>query len=423
MLHANRRAAAALFLIAPLWAGSLAAQAPQVVGYSASSGRSGARIELQLADKPSLRIALRGGDLTVNGEVVGHYVAGGSLDQAWRAMAARTDLTTDQFVATLKQWKPDGVAPADRAAFETIEAKLAGVATPKVAAVPAPPSAPAAAVAPAVPAAPVVAGVESARVGIDAARAAAEQVREAMQRPEVQRALRDAARVRGDQAAQFASPIGSVWGGLLGLLGTIVALGGIGFGVSFFAERQLDVVADTVSTSLARSFFVGLFAQPLLIPALGAVIVGLTLTVVGIVLVVPAAVAFAFAVVAAFIGGYLAVARVAGLGFMQKRQKRSETGGFGTLLSLAYGVAILLAIWLPAIVLGPVPVAGTILQWTAITLTWAFATTGFGAMILTRGGLRGTFGRRYAPRLIDSSWPETEPAFSTGEWLAGKTDQ
>ncbi len=417
MLHANRRAAAALLLIAPLWASSLVAQAPEVVGYSASSGQSGARIELQLADKPSLRFALRGGDVSVNGVVVAHYVPGGTLDQAWRAMAARTDLATDQFVATLKQWKPDGLADADREAFQAIEAKLAGVATPKVAAVPAPPPVPA------IPGAPVVAGVESARVGIEAARAAAEQVRDAMQRPEVQRALREAARARGGYSVQITSPIGTVWGGLLGLLGTIVALGGIGFGVSFFAERQLDVVADTVSTSLGRSFFVGLFAQPLLIPAFGAMVVALALTVVGIVALVVAVPAFILAVIGAAIGGYLAVARVAGMSYMRKRQKTFEPGGFGTLQSLAYGTAILLAIWLPAIVLGPVPVAGTILQWTAILLTWAFATTGFGAMILTRGGLRGTFGRRYAPKLIDASWPEAEPAFSTGEWLAGKAGE
>lgn len=379
MSRASRWASIALALIAAGPAAASAQEASPVVGYSTSTGQQGARIELQFANRPSLRVALRGGSVSVNGNEVGRYTPGGSLDASWRALAARDDLSTDQFVAALKAWNPSNLTGDDASAYDTIRARLSDFKAPSVAVPPAPPT-------------PAVA-------------------------PEV-------TPPRGGRIAgtHYVAPAGAVWYGILALLGVAVALSGIAFGISFFAERQLDIVADTVAASFARSFFVGLFAQPLLIPAFGAMIVGLALTIVGIIAIVPAALAFVVAVCAAAIGGYLAVARVAGIRFMRKRETTPETGGFGTLKSLAYGSAVLLAIWLPAVIFGWVPVAGAILQWTAIVLTWMFATTGFGAVILTRGGLRGTFGRRYLPELTSGSW-DAAPVFSTAEWLAGKGDQ
>ena len=48
---------------------------------------------------------------------------------------------------------------------------------------------------------------------------------------------------------------------------------------------MIDVMADTVSTSFGRSFFVGLFAQPLILPAFGAILVGLALILSGVLLI------------------------------------------------------------------------------------------------------------------------------------------
>lgn len=224
-----------------------------------------------------------------------------------------------------------------------------------------------------------------------------------------------------------ALPISTVPGGLLALFGTLLALSGLALGTSFFAERQLDVMADTVQKSLARSFFVGLFAQPLIIPALGALVVGLVLTVVGI-LVVPFAIAGFLALLAVgLVGGYLAVARATGATFLARRGQDATSGGMGMVKSVVVGLGLLLALWLPAVLLGWVPVMGTILQVAAVLVTWGLVTTGFGAAILTRGGVRGTFGQRFAPVPVPFSQqlsiPEdedTSPDFTTSEWLAGK---
>ncbi len=154
-------------------------------------------------------------------------------------------------------------------------------------------------------------------------------------------------------------------------------------------------------------------------------LVGLTLTVIGVLVIPMAIIAFVAALAAAVAGGYLAVARVAGAKFLSRKQQDYGVEGAGMLRSLAYGVGILLAIWLPAVLLGSAPVAGSILTWTAVAATWGLATTGFGAAILTRGGLRGTFGQRFAPHAIAPDHVFAEPLedplatkVDTAEWLA-----
>jgi len=76
-----------------------------------------------------------------------------------------------------------------------------------------------------------------------------------------------------------------------------------------------------------------------------------------------------------------------------------------TYRSIVVGLGALLAIWTPFALLGWVPVAGPILLWTAIIFTWVMATAGFGATILSRAGLRSSFGRHGAAELSgELSW-------------------
>jgi VIT1/CCC1 family predicted Fe2+/Mn2+ transporter len=142
------------------------------------------------------------------------------------------------------------------------------------------------------------------------------------------------------------------------------------------------------------------------------------------VLVIPfAIVAFAAVLAASIIGGYLSVARVAGSAWMKRRRGDHGQNATGLLRSTAWGLAIVLAVWIPAVLLSPVPAAGDALVWLAVAVTWALATTGFGAAILTRGGVRTTFGRRFQPPELPAAtlYEEPEPEISTGEWLSGRT--
>jgi len=91
-------------------------------------------------------------------------------------------------------------------------------------------------------------------------------------------------------------------------------------------------------------------------------------------------------------------------------------------LALAAGLlAVVLAVWLPAVLLGWVPVAGPALLWLAAVVTWSLATTGFGAAVLTRGGVRTTFGRRFQPPALPPAtlYEQPGPEISTAEWMSG----
>lgn len=401
-----------------------ACQGAPVVGHSVTASSREAAATFQLTDGTTLRVAFRNGNILIGDERVGEYVPGGELDNAWRLLLSRSgDLSTDEMVAAVRAWNPTGIGEAEAAPFAAIAKRLQLLHAMQT--VPAPPAPP--------DIAPVVA---EAREAAEVARRAAMVIRNELRttlRDEMGNLRQRMSRARAPSSdfqvdfdfgpvVHAISPVQTVWEGLLGLLGAFLALGGIAFGASFFAQRQLDVVADTVSTSFARSFFVGLFAQPLIVPVLGMTLVGLTLTVVGILLIPVALIAFPIVLATAVIGGYLAVARVAGAGWLVRKGQDYGIEGLPLWKSVAYGLAIVLAIWLPAILLGWAPVAGEILTWTAALATWGLATTGFGAMILSRGGLRGTFGRKFAPQPVtpDELFDRPETKVSTSEWLAGK---
>lgn len=392
-----------------------AGQDKHVVGYSVTTSSREATAGFDLADGSSLRIALRNGDVLVDGVQAGRYQPGGALERQWREVLGRSaSLTTDQAVALLHQWQVRGLTGDDARALGVIGRQLAGLRAAEVVPVPPPPAAD---VAPALAAAD-----EAVAAARDSTLAVAERIRDAVSRIRVDPRIRVRDLPEPEIATNAVAPFAGAVGAVLGLLGTFVALCAIAFGTSFFAGRQLDVIADTVHTSFARSFFVGLFAQPLILPAFAAMLVALAVTVVGVLVIPVAIVAFLATLLAAALGGYLAVARVAGSAWMLRRHGDHGTEGFGILRSVATGLGIVLAVWLPAAVFGWVPVAGAVLTWTAAVTTWAFATTGFGAALLTRGGVRTTFGRRFVPPALPPAtlYEQPGPEISTAEWLGAR---
>jgi hypothetical protein len=207
---------------------------------------------------------------------------------------------------------------------------------------------------------------------------------------------------------------------LAGLFGSFVALACIAFGLVSFAPRQLDMVSDTVQQSFVRSFFAGLFAQPLILPALATMVIGLILTVVGILVVPFAVVGFVLALTLGVIGGYIAAARALGEVYLRRKMARGITvSAEPTFRAIVFGLVGLLTIWAPFALFGWVPGFGTVLLWAAIIFTWIMATVGMGATILSRAGLRGSFGRRVTPQLSgELSWStvdEIAPSKRAGE--------
>lgn len=207
--------------------------------------------------------------------------------------------------------------------------------------------------------------------------------------------IRSVSTVRGQaiERVRATAPVsswGSVTRNLMTLLGTIVALASIGFGVTFFAPRQLEIVASHVASNPGKSFLAGLFAQPLLFPALAMLVVGLTISIVGILIIPLAIIAACLVVGTAVVVGYLAVARSIGCKHARLRADRTgKTVSLEQYPTILRGLAFMLAAWLPAVLLSWSPAASIPIAVAAALFTWILATAGFGAVVTTRAGYTG----------------------------------
>lgn len=159
----------------------------------------------------------------------------------------------------------------------------------------------------------------------------------------------------------------------------------VGIGVLVFGGRTLDAVAETVDRKFGRSFLVGIAATLGFAPGLALVVVGLTLTILGILLVPFAIVAYALAVIGLVALGFLAAARAAGASFA----RGAYSGARGaSLRALVYGLGMFVGVWMIAAVLTPFESIATAARVLAIAVTWAAATVGLGATIISRAGKR-----------------------------------
>ena len=213
------------------------------------------------------------------------------------------------------------------------------------------------------------------------------------------------------------APAATTWSTALrrgaGLAGVFATLLLMGAGLVAFARPQVAVVADTVSHSFGRAFLAGLLAQILVVPTFGMIVVGLALTVVGILLVPFAVAVYVLLAVVTLLGGFLAVAHAMG---EARARRRMAAGALGVGTSghayMAFGLAAALALWVVWIAFGWVPVAGWLIEVAAILVTWILATVGFGAAILSRLGLKDAFaGRFISPETLTDEYLWATPQF------------
>ncbi len=160
----------------------------------------------------------------------------------------------------------------------------------------------------------------------------------------------------------------------------------IGIGVLMFAGSYLEGVTAELERNFTRALWVGLAGQLALVPALLVLVVALALTLIGILLVPFAVVAFVLATAGMVTLGYLAVARVAGMSLTRRPPGLSTRGQ--SLRALVVGLSVLVGVWILASGLGWVPFAGWALRGFAFAISWVAATAGFGAAILSRAGTK-----------------------------------
>lgn len=213
--------------------------------------------------------------------------------------------------------------------------------------------------------------------------------------------------------ASTRSAVMAVGRNVAGVVGVFFTLLALGVGLVTFARPSLDVVSDTASHSFGRSFITGLIGQILVLPTFGMLVVGLVLSVAGILLLPFAVVVFVLLLILGVVGGYLAVAHAIGETYTRRRMARgsaiASANSYRYLLTGLVGVFMLWAAWA---IFGWVPVAGEMVRAAAVLVTWLVGTVGFGAALLSRAGARGNFaGRLIPPEALTDEYLWATPQF------------
>ena len=168
-------------------------------------------------------------------------------------------------------------------------------------------------------------------------------------------------------------------------LGWACVLAVIGLVALMLARRNLERVAGAVRARFGRSLVAGVIGQLAFFPALLAIIVVLAITIIGLLVIPIALVAFLTAVAGAAALGFLAVAYASGDSLLS-RWRGARTAPVA--LALFTGLGIYVAAWVLAAALTNVALLGAALRALVGLVTWVALTAGFGATILTRGGSR-----------------------------------
>ena len=183
------------------------------------------------------------------------------------------------------------------------------------------------------------------------------------------------------------SPMDATMHALKVALGWLAVLLGIGIAAFMFAGSYLETVAETIERRFARSFWAGVIGQLGMLPALLIVVVGLAITIIGALLIPFAIVAFAMAAAGVITLGILAMSQVTGRSLLGRRVETLSPRG-AALKALVVGVMVYMTAWLVAAAVVTVPVLNVILGAIALVVSWVAATTGLGAVLISRGGTR-----------------------------------
>jgi hypothetical protein len=213
------------------------------------------------------------------------------------------------------------------------------------------------------------------------------------------------AHAAGRESAAAAAPI-STWEAIKMVLGWFAILCVIGIGVLLFAEQNLALTVGALDQHFARAFWTGVLAQVAALPLLMLLLLGLVVSLIGILLIPFAVVAYVIALAGLVTLGFLAVAQFTGRAFFRgKADSRAVR-----LRSLFVGLVIYLGLWFLAATFIWSPIAGSMLRAVALAGCWVALTFGLGATILTRAGTRRVGDRARKARPVDDlSWQTPTP--------------
>jgi hypothetical protein len=358
-------------------------QGDEVVSHAIAVSSREATLELELASGEVRTLSLRDGTLLLDGVRAGRYAPGGVLDRAWRRLLADAGaLQTREVLIALRWWRAGALAGDDATAKTRLDEALRAVTARR-------------------PTATLAASPGD----------TAQPVRTAPPSP-VPITMADVAE---REARGGAAGMERLFRDVRTVVAVFVAFAMIGFAAVFFARRHLEVVADTASHSFGRALMVGLLGQLLALPTFAMMVVGLVFTIVGILLLPFAVIAFVIAACVAVLGGYLAVAHAIGETVTRRRMAHGAfvraPNAYGYLFT---GLVGLLGLWAAAALFGWAGPVVILFRVAASVVTWLAVTVGLGAVLLSRAGLRENFTGRHRGEMSDEYLWETPPAMPTG---------
>jgi hypothetical protein len=179
--------------------------------------------------------------------------------------------------------------------------------------------------------------------------------------------------------------------------------------VALGARSHLETIASTIRTDFSRSFLFGLLGEIAIAPLFLLSMVALGITIVGILLIPFAAVAYALAILGALDLGFLAMSLLVGDALMRGESHGNERRP--VVSHLIAGLSVFLVLWLLAGGAAYLGLAGSVLRLLAFLSTWIAATIGLGATIITRAGTRvaTTMPPISAPPVEEYAWQTPTP--------------
>lgn len=195
----------------------------------------------------------------------------------------------------------------------------------------------------------------------------------------------------------------------------------LGIGVLINAGDAMQRVNAALKSGFGRNVRIGIAAQLALLPVLALLCVLLALTLVGILLIPFAIVAYVIAVLGLLVLGGLGAVQMVGSGLGVRQPGISERGA--RLQALVVGMLLLSVPWLIAAAFASQPMVAAAVGILALGITWIAVTAGLGAALLTRGGTRshdepwGIW--RPAPSGAAMPAPQPQPEWLTPTPLTG----
>lgn len=179
----------------------------------------------------------------------------------------------------------------------------------------------------------------------------------------------------------------------------------IALGVVLFAGDNLDEVVHSMEIRFASAFWYGVVGQVLVLPVLVVIVIGLALSLIGILLIPFAVVAYLIAVAGLVTLGFLATSRLVGGALYRSPDAPARVRA---LIALGIGVALFFFLWLVAALVTWAPLAAMVVRAAALATTWVAMTLGLGAALVSRAGTHRKVAASKRPAEL-ASWQTPTP--------------